>query len=440
MRIVGVVASFAYILSFSASGLEVPLSFEAFKDNADSFMPHGYQSLNGMPEKLAGEWKLPTLVSTKPLYQIVTLGDRQYFFVVDQQKADDRFYNRLYFDANGNGDLTDERPIDTGIDEDGAFMSTKFPALDLTVTVDSKELPYRIAVDVERYSPGAIIRAIATLTGQKFEKTVIGASVECAYAGRFELAGKEYTLRLCDENANGRFDDRLTIGPDVPDSPDEFSLTGDRMYLSIGGQTESVGQYVSDFCVLGNQVFDVTMNVAEKKIVFAPHGGEAGQIRLPGPFEHVTVVTEDRKQSASFFKPEAVVPIPAGTYRLVEYSLERKDEQGDLWRLEASGRRDMAPLAATSGQETAWALCEPLNAQVVVVDKQPRKRWFGPPEVSLEFAVQGAGGERIASIDCYGKVEAPDTERGSVRRMPAPSFKVIKPDGEVVAQGKCEYG
>jgi len=427
------------LAAMSASGFEVPLSFDTFKDDTDSFLPHGYQSFRGTSSKPAGEWKLPTLVSTKPLYQIVTLGDRQYLFVVDQQKADDRFYNRLYFDANANGDLTDERPIDTGIDEDGAFTSTKFPALDLTVTVGSKELPYRIAVDVERYSPGAIIRAIASLTGATVGGTDVGVSSEFAYTGRFELAGKTYTVWLCDENVNGRFDDKLTISPDVAGLRDEPSLAGDTVYFSVDGQKESkpVGQYVSDFYVLGNQVFDMAMNFADKKIVFTPHQGQTGQVRLPGSFEYMAMVTEDRKQSVSFFKPEALVPVPAGTYRLVEYSLERKDEQGDLWHLEANGHRDMPPLAVAAGQETAWTLCEPLNALVVIMDKQPRKRWFGPPEVSLDFKVLGAGGERITDVDCREKAGTPES---ASTRPPRPSFKVIKPDGEVVAQGRFEYG
>ena len=51
-------------------------------------------------------------VSTHPFRGVATLGSKQYGFVLDKQDAKSEDFDRLYFDLNGNGDLTDDKPIE----------------------------------------------------------------------------------------------------------------------------------------------------------------------------------------------------------------------------------------------------------------------------------------------------------------------------------------
>ena len=47
-----------------------------------------------------------------PFRAVATFGGKKYGFVLDKQTETRKGYDRLYFDLNGNGDLTDDVPID----------------------------------------------------------------------------------------------------------------------------------------------------------------------------------------------------------------------------------------------------------------------------------------------------------------------------------------
>ncbi|NLE40189.1 MAG: hypothetical protein GX621_19420, partial [Pirellulaceae bacterium] len=51
--------------------------------------------------------------SATPFRAVVQLGDRQYGFVFDTADAKSKAYTLLYFDANGNGDLTDDDAVES---------------------------------------------------------------------------------------------------------------------------------------------------------------------------------------------------------------------------------------------------------------------------------------------------------------------------------------
>ena len=46
------------------------------------------------------------------LRAVATFGGKKYAFVLDKQSKTSQGYDRLYFDLNRNGDLTDDAPID----------------------------------------------------------------------------------------------------------------------------------------------------------------------------------------------------------------------------------------------------------------------------------------------------------------------------------------
>ena len=56
--------------------------------------------------------KEPKYQSKQPLRAVAMLGGKPYAFAIDQKDSKSTAYSRLYFDANGNGDLTDDTPID----------------------------------------------------------------------------------------------------------------------------------------------------------------------------------------------------------------------------------------------------------------------------------------------------------------------------------------
>ena len=82
-----------------------------------------------------------------PLYGVAKLGSKRYGFVLDNKDEKSKGYDRLYFDLNGNGDLTDDKPIDALPSKDrtsssATFDQSDFPRVDLTIDVDGKKLAY----------------------------------------------------------------------------------------------------------------------------------------------------------------------------------------------------------------------------------------------------------------------------------------------------------
>ena len=48
----------------------------------------------------------------QPIFAYFTFGDTEQLLVFDVRSYEDSVYNRIYFDANRNDDLTDDPPID----------------------------------------------------------------------------------------------------------------------------------------------------------------------------------------------------------------------------------------------------------------------------------------------------------------------------------------
>jgi len=181
-----------------------------------------------------------------PYRGVVSLGDKKYGFVLDSPKDDGQRFGMLYFDLNGNGDLTDDPPIasneakqarenaerekaekekaETAVTETRETVDTKkkdekkakarrrvvgrltpylgrgvssqqFPAVDLAIEVAGKKADYRFFLSVVSYVSGSYGRVNVSLTPGMY------------YEGEIELDGRRQRVVLVDYNSNGRFDD-----------------------------------------------------------------------------------------------------------------------------------------------------------------------------------------------------------------------------------------
>ena len=115
------------------------------------FGPFGYQQPESMTTAPATA-KLPALVAKDPLIRMVKVGDKSRLIVADQKTAASGFYDRVYFDSNGNGDLTDDGVCDADrVTTSTDYKSASFPAIATTVVVDGKEYPYAFKPNVSSY-------------------------------------------------------------------------------------------------------------------------------------------------------------------------------------------------------------------------------------------------------------------------------------------------
>jgi hypothetical protein len=114
--------------------------------------------------------KEPSYNSKSPFRGVATLGTQQFGFVLDTAKPEEQpapkaprkvpldpfgsggaavevvRYQRLLFDQNGNGDLTDDPVVEAlapeGVIYPPGYTSFSFPRVDLTVDVDGTKIDY----------------------------------------------------------------------------------------------------------------------------------------------------------------------------------------------------------------------------------------------------------------------------------------------------------
>jgi len=252
------IAFLAFFLATTLFAIEVPLKYEKYPDEPRSFLPSGFAQLNIRPRDapLPGEpWTLPHLNTENPVYAFAKIGDKERLFILDIQNANDPFYNRLYFDANGNHNLRDDPVIDaiSTSSADGRSSNVRFPAVDTAVEVDGKSLPYSFRPVIWGFS-SQISRL--KIDSQNLSRLLsFRLQSNCSYSAEFQVDGRKYRLILGDKNCNGRFAEPLTfderykflrldkiIGPvriNIFARGDSIYITSDEKNLMMSKYTET---------------------------------------------------------------------------------------------------------------------------------------------------------------------------------------------------------
>ncbi len=137
------------------------------------------------------------------------------------------------------------------------------------------------------------------------------------------------------------------------------------------------------------------------------------------------------------FQPGKKIKVPAGKYRLYNYQVFKKDKQGDLWRLNASATNE-SPFVTVDGRgKPTIQFGEPFKPLVEVRMRGKTSR------ASIGFDIEGKGMEFITDLSHISGDQtqiALSEEEDLGHRPKEPTYKVVKADGEVVAQGSFEYG
>ena len=176
--------------------------------------------------------KEPAVYESNTLYRgVIQFGSDQYGFVLDSSNLKRKGFNKLYFDRNLNGDLTDDpiieaRALPKGVHFGSGIILREFPRQDLTVNAGGKSYNYSFFLTVssdERGSiRGSLHHARAYITPGAFRM------------GKVVLNGKTHSIRLLDFNSNGRFDDVTVIRDRVNKRTSRIYYTpGDRLLLDF---------------------------------------------------------------------------------------------------------------------------------------------------------------------------------------------------------------
>ena len=423
----------------SAWALEVPLKYVRHSDEEGPRQGGGFQELVLTTSPPGSEDKLPA-VSGPRYFALASLGGEKRCFLFTAKKAGAAPYSRIFFDADGNHDFTDNPPIDESPPPE-EFAPGGFAPIDITVGAGGAAVPYSFVVHAFKFERDP--DEPAKKDAPPFEAFLVP---NCSYTGTLKLGGKEYALTLSDGNANGLFGDK--IGPAPAAGAGGNVAPADFLHLDDG--TENTfwdDPFLCDLLLLGDKLFRVTPDVAAGKLTLDPVTAGLAGVALPAGLERLTLRPAAEGVSVSMLAPAAAVKLPPGTYRFMQYDLTRKDAEGDTWQLHAVATPDSPPIVVGSQGPAAVSFGEPFTAGVVVetVKVRPR-RFFGLLAgaerniVRVNLNLQGAAKEQVVVIAHTAGQSTKFALDRSGFRPKEPGYRIASAADETLVTGALSYG
>ncbi len=434
----------ALCAAVSAWALDVPLTYVKHSDE-NTPAAGGFQQLAVTTAAPGGDYKLPTLAGPR-YFAFASLGGEKRCFLFTSRKAGDPPYTRLFFDANGNRDLTDEPPIDEAAPpQSGAAYVAEiqggFAAIDITVGAGEAAMPYSFVLQAFQSEPDP--EDPAQKDAPPFEAYIVA---NCSYTGTLALGGKNYALTLGDGNANGLFGDKVVRAPTA--GGDDAAAAADFFWISDG--TEDAywePPLLADLLLIGDKLFRVTPALAARKLTLEPVTENLATVVLPAGLDRLTLCPDAQGMSVLMYSPAASVKLPPGAYRFTRYCILRKDAEGDTWQLHAEATRNSPPITISAEGIAAAPFGEPFTAGVVVqAAKERARRFFGllaGPEksvVRVNLRLEGAAKELVTMIAHTAGNSTKSALDRTGRRPKEPQYRIATTADETLVAGTLNYG
>jgi hypothetical protein len=393
-------------------------------------------------------------------------------------------YNRLYFDFNHNGDLTDDKVVEVSPGREGyppSYRRFEFPRTDVTIDVDGTKLDYSFNLEGYAYSWSG------------YGQVSIRVSSAICREGDVTLEGKRHHLVLLDYNSNGRFNDQIKISENIhmaagqlyPEQGDVLLIdpkTGSTPYESPYDPTASDYRYdVSKMVPIDGRWYDLKISPAGDKLTLTPSAvpvgsvtnrneayraqiyGDKGFLKIRGTKGAPIAVPEGRWKLLSYTITCANRPEPAKpAVKAEEKKAEKKPADKAAMAKKSSllgvlakqfietiaggGEAFVAEPSFVAGPSLVSATATEKYKAVTVRKGETVELPFGPPytptvtaesygppnvkaeQFELEMGLVGVGGEACTNMMVKGG------------RPGKPEFTITDPKGKVVQQGSFEYG
>ncbi len=295
-------------------------------------------------------------------------------------------YDRLIFDANGNGRLDDDPVVACTSRQD--YMSSFEPAK-LVFKGEDGPISYHLIAQAYRYDADK-------------PRLIIGSGGW--YEGKVTLGDKKHTVRLIDSTVNGVFNDRSESASEC----DRIVVDGEKginrylgKYLEVDGQLLSI---------------DVAPDGAFIKTQLA-EGVEFGSVRVP---ETITEFTAMGANGHFVRKPEkGEFKLPVGKYRVNGWEIDRKDDKGANWKLSGYSFSKAGNFQVNTGKVASLKVGEPIYAALEATESKN--------EIRFSLGMLGPLGESVQIM------------RGSERPR-APQLQAASVKGDFKATRNFEYG
>ncbi len=346
--------------------------------------------------------------------------------------------DRLYFDRDGDNDLTDEkplkgRPIVSGPDA-GVPRYMVFPTVRVGAVIEGRELAYHIRIAAAR----SYARLFLNRLGGALEVPAYAVSA-CYYEGRVELGGKPVRVALLDTDVDGRFDARshLPEGQRAPTRGDALIIS-ERAGQPIKPQKSGAAarRMLGRYLALGDEWYEVQVAPGGASVTVGAEKPDVGVVQARQPSAEVRLANADGVHDLRMDAEGARVPI--GAYQVLSCTLHETDGQDREWALTcypanpgptaievSAGKTTQLPF----GAPLLWSLTVDTERQVPrpgIVRRGETDTLVPAVYFSMRLAAQG--GMRVSGMTVNGE------------QPPKPRLTIKDAAGNAVHEVAFEYG
>lgn len=288
------------------------------------------------------------------------------WIALDSTREDGK-YDLLYIDSNCNGRLDDETAVTAyRQDQKNIYFGP------VKVIFESEDGPVTYHLNFRIYEMRA-------------DLTVFFASAGGWYEGDITVSGEKKHCVLFDYNANGTFNDKSANAAEC-----------DRIRIGKeGGQDVSfVGNYIQVGRILYRP--EIARDGACIKLTRA-EDVKFGSVRLP---ESVTQLSANGENGLFTLKPEkGIASLPVGQYHIYGWAVERQDDEGAKWALNAHQPDQTIVFDISEGNETELSAGEPIVATLEVYEDKGT--------YSFHHIMKGRDGEHLELSRNGNRPQAP---------------------------------
>jgi hypothetical protein len=404
-------------------------------------------------------------------------------------------YNRLYLDSNGNGDLTDDKPIvaESTPEAESAEEAESKPEGEAATEKETPTMEGDTDAGILAFDPGVAfnfpkVEVVLDAEGKKtnFAFSLGGYLVENAefkYAsvslktsmyreGDITLDGKTLHILLLDSDGNGLFNDVASVKSKSAPAGDVEIEEGDMLLIdppaAKPGQRRSWFQFceeiekcrrrISKVVDIDGRYYDLKISPTGDKITLAPTQLPLGSVTNPND-GYSAVIYSDLGFITINGNKDVPVAVPAGKWKLLSYKIDRTK----LEEAEEKAKKPDAPKQSifkalsnslvsmslrSGGLPRPQSTCVEAQAgsgyKAVEVRKGETVTMpFGPPYKPVVKAGSFNEEKKVAylSLSLIGSAGEQCTDLEIKGNRPAkPEFTLTDSKGEEVLKGSFEYG